>query len=247
MNRVPKFFAADFFVTTLIVLEFLAARQDVAHTVRHWIFHLGALGFIPLGLLDSSVVPVPGSMDVLIIVLASRTSSWWWWILYASMATAGSVLGAWFTYKLGRKGGEKALEKRVSPRRLQKVHRAFERWGFAAVAVPALLPPPVPMLPFLLAAGAMQYPAKKFLTALTAGRMARYTILAVLAGVYGRAIIIFLAEHTYSLLGIAVGLAAAGVAGYLLWRHHQKKSHTANRAGSAKRRLKGARPQSQLG
>jgi membrane protein YqaA with SNARE-associated domain len=231
----------------MILLELLAARQAVAHSVRHWIFHLGALGFIPLGLLDSSVVPVPGSMDVLIIVLASRTQTWWWWIFYAGMATTGSVLGAWFTYELGHKGGEKALEKRVSARRLQKVHRAFARWGFAAVALPALLPPPVPLVPFLLAAGAMQYPAKRFLAALTAGRMARYTILAVLAGMYGRNIIVFLTKHTYWFLGVTLALATAAVVGYLLWRRLQGTKHHRKSNSPAKRRLKGARPQSQLG
>jgi membrane protein YqaA with SNARE-associated domain len=226
----------------VILLELMAAKQGVAHSVRHWIFHLGALGFIPLGLLDSSVVPVPGSMDVLTIVLASRAQNWWWWIFYAGMATTGSVLGAWFTYKLGHKGGEKALEKRVSAKRLKKVHRAFERWGFAAVAVPALLPPPIPLVPFLLAAGAMQYPPKKFVAALTAGRLVRYTILAVLAGVYGRAILVFLTEHTYWFLGITLALAIATVVSYLLLRNRKEKNDS-----STKRGLKGARTQSQLG
>jgi membrane protein YqaA with SNARE-associated domain len=230
----------------MILLEWMAARQGVAHSVRHWIFHLGALGFVPLGLLDSSVVPVPGSMDVLTIVLASRTQNWWWWIFYAGMATTGSVLGAWFTYKLGHKGGEKALEKRVSAKRLKKVHGAFARWGFAAIAVPALLPPPIPLVPFLLAAGAMQYPAKKFVAALTVGRMARYTILAVLAGVYGRAILVFLERHTYWFLGVTLALAAAGVVGYLLLRNHKERNPRVKNDGNTKRRFKSARPQSQL-
>jgi membrane protein DedA with SNARE-associated domain len=232
----------------MILLELMAARQGVAHSVRHWIFHLGALGFIPLGLLDSSVVPVPGSMDLLTIVLASRTQVWWWWIFYAVMATAGSVLGAWFTYKLASKGGEKALEKRVSAKTLNKVHQAFRRWGFAAIAVPALLPPPIPLVPFLLAAGAMQYPAKRFLAALTAGRLVRYTILAVLAGMFGRNIIVFLTKHTYWFLGFALALVtASAVVGYLLLKHQKQKNHREKNDSSAKRRLKRARTQSQLG
>ncbi len=47
--------------------------------------------------------------------------------------------------------------------RAAKVYKAFERWGFSAVAIPALLPPPFPFVPFLLAAGAMQYSRQKFL------------------------------------------------------------------------------------
>ncbi len=53
------------------------------------------------------------------------------------------------------------------PKTLDKVYKSFERWDLGAIAIPALLPPPVPMLPFLFGAGAMQYPARKFLLALT--------------------------------------------------------------------------------
>jgi len=51
------------------------------------------------------------------------------------------------------------------------------------------------MVPFLLAAGAMQYPVRKFLVALTLGRISRYMILAYLAARYGRQIIAFIAQH----------------------------------------------------
>ncbi len=49
----------------------------VVRSVRRWIFHLGGLGFIPLGLLDSSVIPLPGSMDVLTIVLSAGNQGLW--------------------------------------------------------------------------------------------------------------------------------------------------------------------------
>src|SRR5580658_9493793 len=109
-------------------LLILAAAPTVAHKVRHWIFSLGALGFIPLGLLDSSVIPVPGSMDVLTIVLAARDAQLWPY--YAVMATIGSVLGAFLTYRLARKGGEKAMERRLSAKTIKRVNGIFERWGF---------------------------------------------------------------------------------------------------------------------
>jgi hypothetical protein len=43
----------------------VVAAPITARTVRHWIYQLGGLGFIPLGILDNSVIPLPGSMDVL--------------------------------------------------------------------------------------------------------------------------------------------------------------------------------------
>jgi membrane protein YqaA with SNARE-associated domain len=182
------------------------AAPMVARSVRHWIYQLGGLGFIPLGLLDNSVIPLPGSMDVLTIFLSARKEQLWFY--YASMATAGSVMGGFVTYRLARKGGKETLARRFPPRKLEKVYEIFGRWGFGAVAIPALLPPPVPMLPFLFAAGTMQYPARKFLFALTMGRLVRYTLLAFLAARYGRQILAFISQHSHPAIFIVVGLIA---------------------------------------
>src|SRR5215831_21084397 len=111
---------------------------------------------ILLGLADNSVIPLPGSMDVLTIWLAASRRDIWFY--YAIMATAGAVLGGYVTYQLARKGGKEALERKFSKRTVDRIYKKFERWGFGAVAVPALLPPPFPIVPALLAAGAMQYP-----------------------------------------------------------------------------------------
>ena len=78
------------------------------------------------------------------------------------MATIGAVLGGYITYGLARKGGKEAMESRLSKKRAAKVYKRFERWGFGAIAIPAILPPPFPFVPFLLAAGAMQYSRKNF-------------------------------------------------------------------------------------
>jgi membrane protein DedA with SNARE-associated domain len=64
------------------------------------------------------------------------------------------------------------------------------------------------MLPFLFAAGAMQYPMRKFLFALTVGRIVRYTLLAFLAARYGRQILAFISQHAHPALFIIVGLIA---------------------------------------
>lgn len=196
-------------MVSLLTLAVLA--KPITHGVRHWIFHLGALGFFPLGLLDGSVVPVPGSMDVLTIILSARQRDLW--PLYAVTATIGSVIGLYVTYRLARKGGEEALSKRVSPKTLKKIENAFDRWGLGAIAVPAMLPPPVPMVPFVLAAGATQYPVKKFLLALSLGRVVRYSVLGFLAARYGRHILSFFSRfgHPSALTICALTLATFAV------------------------------------
>ena len=126
------------------------------------------------------------------------------------MATIGAVIGGYITYGLARKGGKPALEHRVSKRKAAKIYQRFERWGFGAVAVPALLPPPFPLVPFLLAAGALQYPRKKFLAALTLGRAIRFTILAALGAVYGRHVTRFFSRYYKPALAVLIGLAIVG-------------------------------------
>src|ERR1019366_1529409 len=202
-----------------------AVLPAAARIVRRWVFHLGGIGLIPLGLLDNSLIPMPGIMDVATIVLSARQEQLW--LYYALMATAGSVIGGFVTYRLARKGGKEALEHRFSRKKVDKICNIFERWGFAAVAIPALLPPPMPMVPFLCAAGALQYPVRKFLAALTLGRISRYMILAYLAARYGRRIIAFIAVHGHPVIvAIIVVLIAIAAAVFYFWRGKRSEKRT---------------------
>ncbi|MFZ0771884.1 MAG: VTT domain-containing protein [Candidatus Sulfotelmatobacter sp.] len=185
--------------------------------------HLGGVGLVLLGLADNSVIPVTGSMDVLTIWLAARHQEPWPY--YGLMATLGAVIGGYITYALARKGGQETMERKLSKKRTEQVRKAFARWGFAAIVIPALLPPPFPFLPFLLAAGAMQYSRKKFLAALVLGRGLRYFIEADLGFVYGRHILRFFSKYYKPAMAILIGLAVIGTAltlvEYLKYRKKQ--------------------------
>src|SRR6202158_2840255 len=106
---------------------FAIVAPTLARSVRRWIFHLGGLGFIPLGLLDSSVIPLPGSMDVLTIVLSAGNQGLW--LYYALMATVGSVIGGFVTYRLARKGGKETLERKFPAPRREEDSRILRRRG----------------------------------------------------------------------------------------------------------------------
>jgi membrane protein YqaA with SNARE-associated domain len=185
--------------------------------------HLGGVGLVLLGVADNSVIPLPGSMDVLTIWLAANNRHLWFY--YAIMAVLGSLIGGYITYILARKGGKKALERRITKRRAEKIYKRFESWGFWAVAVPALLPPPFPIVPFLLAAGAMQYSRKKFLASLAVGRGIRFTIAAGLGAIYGKHIVRFFSRYykpaLFTLIGLAVIAGAFALVQYLRYRQGQ--------------------------
>lgn len=186
-----------------------------------WLIHLGGPGLILLGIADNSLIPLPGSTDVATVLLAAHRRDLW--IYYAIMATAGAVLGGYLTYRMARKGGKAALEKKFSPRKAKKIYAIFERWGFAAVAIPAILPPPFPIVPMLLAAGAMQYPTKKFLTALAVGRGIRFTILAYLGFRYGRHIVKFFSQYYWPVLIALIAFSVlGGLYGLFEYKRRQK-------------------------
>jgi membrane protein YqaA with SNARE-associated domain len=160
-------------------------------------------------------------MDVATIVLAAHHHEPW--IYYAFMATLGSIVGGFLTYRMARRGGKEAVEKRFSKKKATKIYGVFERWGFAAVAIPALLPPPFPIVPMLIAAGALQYPTKKFVGALAVGRGIRYTIIAYLGARYGHGIIGFFSQYYMPTLIILIAASVtAGLYGLYEYKRRQK-------------------------
>src|SRR5579863_540606 len=183
---------------------------------------LGGWGLVLLGIADNSVVPLTGSVDVLTIWLAARHREPWEY--YALMATVGAVLGGYITYSLARKGGKQAMESRLTKKQAAKTYKRFAQWGFGAIAIPAILPPPFPFVPFVVAAGAMQYSRKKFLGALTLGRGVRYTIVAGLGAHYGRHVNKFFAHYYKPALAVMIGMAVVGgvlsLIQYLRYRNH---------------------------
>src|ERR1700751_5555948 len=186
----------------------IIAFTVVASGVWKWILRLGAPGLILVGLIDNSVVPIPGGMHIFVILLTAHRRTWW--IVYALTATLAAVLGGYVTYRLAQKGGKESLGEEIGQSGAQKVYRRFAKGGFSTVMVGAMIPPPFPMVPVLMAAGVLQYSPRKFLTALGIGRGIRFFAIAFLGRVYGTAIVGWLGRYYRPFLYV---LIAAGVAG----------------------------------
>jgi membrane protein YqaA with SNARE-associated domain len=154
----------------------------------HWLTHLGALGLLSIAVVDSSVVPLPlpGSTDLLLLWLVAHSGNPW---LLASMAIFGSLLGGYSTWDVGRRGGEASLHRHVPARILKRVIVWVKRHPVLAVFLPAMLPPPIPLLPFALASGALGVSRSRFLIVYGAARTLRYSLIAWLGVVYGRHVI----------------------------------------------------------
>ena len=117
---------------------------------------LGGVGLVILGIADSSVIPTFGSLDALTAILAVKNHELWPY--YAAASTAGSLIGAYLTYRMSVTAGERWLEKSIGPKRSRQVQGLLKRWGFAAVFVSCIAPPPFPTSPFFIGAGALRYP-----------------------------------------------------------------------------------------
>jgi len=184
-----------------------------------------------MALVDNSVVPTPGSVDLLTVFFAARSRDIWYY--YALVSTVGAVLGGYITYRLAAKGGKAALENKVAPVRIEKLYRKFETGGFWSIFIPALLPPPFPLTPFLIAAGAFNYPRTKFLGALALSRGIRYSLIAYLASIYGRHIMRFVNQYykpiLWSSIIFFVGCALFALGAYLRHRHRRAKGPSAGR------------------
>jgi membrane protein YqaA with SNARE-associated domain len=185
-----------------------------------WLTHLGALGLFFVAVVDSSVIPLPlpGSTDLLLLWLVAHGGDPW---LLASCAVAGSILGGYTTWHIGRRGGEAALRHFVPARLLSRVVAWVEHHPVLAVFLPAMLPPPIPLLPFALASGALGVPRRRFLAIFGAARSLRYFFIAWLGVIYGRRIVRLwsgsLQKWSTPLLCVFVGLLIAGIS-FGVWK-----------------------------
>src|SRR5215813_14123843 len=76
--------------------------------------HLGAAGLFFLAILDSSPIPTFGGPDILTAILAAGHRPLWY--EYAASVTAGSVVGAYLTFRVARSAGSAYLDQKFKKR-----------------------------------------------------------------------------------------------------------------------------------
>lgn len=201
------------------MLSLLApAHKRVSHpTLLTTLRHLGAAGLFFLAILDSSPIPTLGGPDILTAILAASHRPLWW--EYAASATAGSVVGAYLTFRLARAAGSAYLDKKFKRGKLSKFLKLFQHWGTGTLIASTVIPLPSPTSMFFAAAGAGDYPKGRFLAIVTACRAARYLTIAFIAAHYGRHFLRVLRHPTQYwgwILGAAILAIVLVVAGILV-------------------------------
>lgn len=151
-------------------------------------------------------------------------------LYYALLPTLGSIAGCFVLYLVARKGGEAFLRRRFAGRHIDRALGLFQKYGVLAVAVPSILPPPVPFKLFVFAAGVAGVRPLEFLVAVAFGRGVRYFGAAFLAVWYGEQAIAFLKANART---AALGLATAVLIAGLVWIWYRNRA-TAKRGSQGR-------------
>ena len=189
---------------------------------------LGPAGVFLAAFLDSSFLSLPEINDLLVVTAAARAPQTAW--LYVAMATLGSLAGCSVLWALARRGGEAILERRFGGERVARARQAFQKYDVLALALPAVLPPPMPFKLFVLGAGVFGIPFQRFAVTLVVARGLRYLAWACIGIRYGNAAMGLLKEFDLWFahrLPWILALAGAGTALWLMARAQRRRGEPA--------------------
>jgi membrane protein YqaA with SNARE-associated domain len=193
-------------------LHVLAKR--LGHFIVHVPIFVAGPAMILIGALDSSLLSLPEVNDYLVVARCyTHPRAVFFFPMFAAV---GSVLGCFLLYTILSRGGRAVLHRRFNAEHIQRVERAYARFGILALAVPALLPPPMPFKIFVATAGALQFPRRRFLLTILLARSLRYYAEGTLAVFYGERVLRFSKDNGIVIISIVTGLFVVALAVYLL-------------------------------
>ena len=185
----------------------IALLHKVSTTLLAVMKPLGVWGVGGLAFIDSALIPIPVSMDGVIIGYVANNHSRF--LVYCLIASVASAIGSLVPFYIGRAGGELVLLKRINRERYEKIRDRFERQEFFAIMIPAMLPPPTPLKLFEFAAGVFEMKALPFLLAIFTGKFVQFLICSLLTIWFGPKLIHsmrgMLHQHMSVMIGIAIG------------------------------------------
>jgi membrane protein YqaA with SNARE-associated domain len=184
---------------------------------------LGPFGLMVVAFCDSSFLSIPEVNDILVVTSSAAHPGRAW--LYVLLTTTGSLLGCLALREVGRRGGEALLVRRFGQQGVDRSRAAFKRWDLLALAVPSMLPPPVPFKIFVLSAGVFGFPLGRFLLTLAVARGLRYSFWGFMGAVYGdrgiallRSVDSWFQAHGWAVVIVTLLVVAALVAIWVLRR-----------------------------
>ncbi len=183
-------------------------------SLKTFLLTLGIPGVLIIAIVDSAGIPLPGGPDAVVMLVSWQRPHLMPFVALA--AALGSVIGCYFLYLVGRKGGELAL-RRFDEEKRERVMDKLRRNDFLAIGFSVLAPPPFPTKVFILSAGAIHMSWKRFVLAVFSARFIRFLFEGYLGARYGdHAAEVIQAHYLSILVGLLVVVAAAIVLRYLM-------------------------------
>ena len=194
--------------------------------LSHWLLSFGPFGLFAIAFLDSVLVPIPGGVDAMLLLLAATRPSWM--LIYVAAAMLGSTAGCVGLYLVSKRAGHRALA-RFSEAKQKRVKDLIDKYDVLSVLVASVLPPPFPFKLFVVSAGVFRLNLIRFTIAIAAGRTFRYLLEGYLAARYG--------DHAKEILqqyypAIGIGLAVLIVV-FFVGRNLVKRSRQAETVSGA--------------
>ena len=150
---------------------------------------LGISGLFILAFIESSFFPIPPDILLIILTLADPSKA----LIFATVATIGSVLGGMLGYYIGYLGEKFLLVRLISKNNIAKAHRMFEKYGVLAVFIAGFTPVPYKII--TISAGLLYLDFKKFVIASLISRALRFFTIAILLMFFGEVIVTFIDNH----------------------------------------------------
>ena len=201
----------------------MATRRPIVEAFGRWLeitlLPYGGLGLLVIAFFDSSFLSLPEINDLLVMTLSMAEPDQM--PLFASSAATGSVLGSFTLHSLGKQGGLRLLQRKLSAQRIERLQGLYRRFDVLVVLVPSMLPPPCPFKIFVLGSGVFGMPTGRFLAAVSVGRATRYFVAGWLAVRYGPAALRIVQERPLEISGSVLAVALSVVLVVRLMRRRQ--------------------------
>jgi membrane protein YqaA with SNARE-associated domain len=165
---------------------------------------LGVWGVGGLALIDSALIPIPVSMDGVVIGYVATNHHKF--LIYCLIASAASAIGSLVPFFIGRAGGELFLLKRINRERYERMRDRFENQEFLAMMIPAMCPPPFPLKLFEFAAGVFEMKPVAFVLAIFCGKMVQFVVASILYIYFGPKLFHSGRHFFHRHISIAIGL-----------------------------------------
>lgn len=209
--------------------RFVHLRKAVITVIRHY----GAPGSLGLLYVEESGIPLPVPGDVYVAYLGHVASGSAARLLGSWLATVAIVTaGSSNLYLISRRWGSRLLAHplaavlHLDSGRIETAERWFARWGMLAMIFGRHIPGF--RVPLTVVAATVKFPYRRFAPAVAISTAIWSGVLLLLAAQYGRAVLHFVATHSWV---YAVGtIVVLGIGGYVVFGWSRAASNNNERA-----------------